>query len=111
MDKLENYRTIIQQLLEDYAQFDSGDKAVEVQLLADTIRDHYQLMHIGWQDERRIYGCILHLDIKRGKIWLQHNGTEDDIPTELVRLGIPKTDIVVGFHSPFKRQFTEYAVS
>lgn len=111
MDKLENYRTIIQQLLEDYAQFGSGDEAVEIQLLTDTTHDHYQLMHIGWQDERRVYGCILHLDIKDGKIWLQHNGTEEDIPAELVKMGVPKTDIVVGFHSPFKRQFTEYAVS
>jgi XisI protein len=66
---------------------------------------------VGWQNERRIYGCILHLDIKDGKIWLQHNGTESDIAQELVELGIAKTDIVIGFHSPFKRQFTEYAVS
>ena len=54
MDKLENYRVTIQQLLEDYAQFDSGDEAVEVQLLADTVRDHYQLKHIVSQYERRI---------------------------------------------------------
>jgi hypothetical protein len=67
-------------------------------------------MHIGWQNDWRIYGCIFHLDIKDGKVWLQHNGTEDDIPAELVKMGIPKADIVVGFHSPFKRQFTEYAV-
>lgn len=111
MDKLETYRTIIQKLLQDYAQFGNTDDAVEIQVLADTTRDHYQLMHVGWQNDRRIYGCILHLDIKDGKIWLQHNGTEDDIPAELVNMGIPKTDIVVGFHSPFKRQFTEYAVS
>jgi len=111
MDKLESYRKIIQQLLKEYAQFGSGDAVVEIQLLADTVRDHYQLMHIGWQNERRIYGCILHLDIKDGKIWLQHNGTEDDIPAELVKMGVSNMDIVVGFHSPFKRQFTEYAVS
>jgi hypothetical protein len=110
MDQLERYRNIIQQLLEDYAQFGAGDKFVEIQLLADTVRDHYQLMHVGWQNERRIYGCILHLDIKDGKIWLQHNGTEYDIPAQLVAMGVPKTDIVVGFHSPFKRQFTDYAV-
>ena len=110
MDKLENYRSLIQQLLDDYAQFGSGDEAVEIQLLTDTARDHYQLMYIGWQNDWRIYGCILHLDIKDGKICLQHNGTEDDIPAELVKMGVPKTDIVVGFHSPFKRQFTEYAV-
>lgn len=111
MDTVETYRTLIQQLLEYYAQFGKDDEDVENQILIDTDRDHYQLMHVGWQNDWRIYGCILHLDIKDGKIWLQHNGTENDIPAELVQMGVPKTDIVVAFHSPFKRQFTEYAVS
>lgn len=30
---------------------------------------------------------------------------------ELVSLGVPKEDIVLGFYSPFMRQFTDYAVS
>lgn len=47
MNQLETYRKIIQQLLEEYAQFGSGDAAVEIQLLADTVRNHYQLMHLG----------------------------------------------------------------
>ena len=74
------------------------------------MRDSYQLVHVGWHDDRRIHGCILHLDIRDGKIWLQHNGTENDIAAELVEMGADKSDIVIGFHSPFKRQFTEYAV-
>lgn len=111
MDKLETYRNILQTLLQRYAEFGDGDEDVDRQVVADTTRDHYQLVHVGWNDDWRIYGCILHLDIKEEKIWLQHNGTEDDIPAELVNMGIPKTDIVVGFHSPFKRQFTEYAVT
>ncbi|MEB3249760.1 MAG: element excision factor XisI family protein, partial [Merismopediaceae bacterium] len=28
-----------------------------------------------------------------------------------VKAGVPKQDIVVGFHSAFMRQFTEYAVN
>jgi len=44
MKKLENYRTIIQNLLQDYAQFGDTDDAVEIQLLTDTARDHYQLI-------------------------------------------------------------------
>ena len=87
-----------------------GDRTVETELIFDTARDHYQIVHVGGQDERRIYGCILHLDIKEGKIWLQHNGTENDIAAELVEMGVSKTDIVIGFHSAFKRQFTEYAI-
>jgi hypothetical protein len=54
---------------------------------------------------------VLHLDIKDGKIWIQWNGTEDDIAAELVACGVPKHDIVLGFHTPLLRQYTEYAVS
>jgi XisI protein len=49
--------------------------------------------------------------IRDGKIWLQHNGTENDIAAELIEMGAAKSDTVIGFQSPFKRQFTEYAVS
>ncbi|NJO18843.1 MAG: XisI protein [Spirulinaceae cyanobacterium RM2_2_10] len=111
MVELEQYRQKVQQLLQDYADLDNNDSEVETETIFDTVRDHYQLVHVGWQDDRRIYGCSLHLDIKDGKIWLQHNGTENDIAAELVALGIPKSNIVIGFHSPFKRQFTDYAIS
>ncbi len=111
MANLTQYRETVQKLLQNYAAFSHGDPEIETELILDTTRDHYQLVHVGWQTERRVYGCVLHLDIKDGKIWLQHNGTENDIAAELVEMGIPKTDIVIGFHSPFKRQFTEYAIS
>ena len=111
MAELEQYREIVQQLLKNYAAYSDGVHDVDTELILDTTRDHYQLVHVGWQNERRVYGCVLHLDIKNDKIWLQHNGTESDIAAELVEMGIPKTDIVIGFHSPFKRKFTEYAVN
>jgi XisI protein len=111
MADLSKYSEIVQQLLEDYAALSGDDKTVATELIFDTVRDSYQLVHVGWQDDRRIHGCILHLDIRDGKIWLQHNGTENDVAAELVDMGVAKSDIVIGFHSPFKRQFTEYAVS
>jgi hypothetical protein len=36
--------------------------------------------------------------------------TEQDIAEDLVRLGVPKKDIVIGFHPPVLRQLTDYAV-
>ena len=111
MAKLDEYRKTVQNLLQDYAALSRDDREIETELICDTARDHYQLVHVGWQRERRIYGCILHFDIRDEKVWLQHNGTENDVAEELSKMGIPKTDIVIGFQSPFKRQFTEYAVS
>jgi XisI protein len=110
MDKVGKYQQIIQQLLQEYAEISSQDSEVETQLILDTERHHYQLVNVGWKNQRRVYGCFIHLDIKDGKVWLQHNGTENEVGEDLANLGIPKQDIVIGFHSPFKRQFTDYAV-
>jgi XisI protein len=110
MDRLELYRTAIKNLLKEYSKYKPSYGEVEVSEVIDPISDHYQLMNIGWNGQERIYGLVLHLDIKGGKIWIQHNGTERDVAQELVEMGVPKTDIVIGFHSPFKRKFTEYAV-
>jgi XisI protein len=113
MDKITQYQKIIQELLQEYASIGAGtpDPEIETQFVFDTERNHYQLLRVGWRNDRRIYGCFLHLDIKDNKIWLQHNGTENEVTEDLVNMGVPKQDIVIGFHSPFKRQFTEYAIS
>ncbi|WP_271252071.1 XisI protein [Pseudanabaena sp. Chao 1811] len=110
MAKLTEYREKVQNLLTELANYGSSDHEVESQLIFDTERDHYQLAHVGWRNKRRIYGCVVHLDIKDDKIWVQHNGTEFDIAIRLAEMGIPKQDIVNGFHSSYMRQFTEFAV-
>lgn len=106
---VEQYRQYIQQLLSERAQRASKSEAIEVQTLFDTEQDHYQLVYVGWRSDKREYGCLLHLDIKDGKIWIQHDGTEVGIANQLVELGVPKSDIVLAFHAPFMRQFTEFA--
>jgi hypothetical protein len=110
MAKVEQYRQLIQELLQAYSEIKGSNEEVEAELVFDTERDRYQLLNAGWSNKRRVYGCVLHLDIKGEKIWIQHDGTEGGIADELVSRGVPKKDIVLAFHSPFKRQFTEFAV-
>ena len=110
MADVNHYRRLVQSVLEDYSNVDFNNPDLETETVFDTQRDHYQVVHVGWSNKRRVYGCVLHLDIKDGKIWIQHDGTEGGIANELVERGVPKHDIVLGFHSPFKRQFTEFAV-
>ena len=81
---------------------------VEVQLIFDTERDRYQWMNVDWQQLNRIYRCIVHLDIKDGKIWLQQNLTDRNPGDELLEMGVPREDIVLGLQPPFKRQYSEY---
>jgi XisI protein len=110
MAKVEQYRQLVQALLTARSEIDFGNPELESELILDTTRDRYQLVYVGWSDEQRIYGCSLHLDIRGEKIWIQHDGTEGGIAQDLLDHGVPKQDIVLAFHSPFKRQFTEFAV-
>ncbi len=109
MDTLTHYRHHIQQLLDEYGTYKPSYGEVEVEQIVDPIHDHYQLMTVGWNGQQRIHGCLVHIDIKNGKIWIQHDGTEEGIAHRLVEAGVPKEDIVLAFHAPFKRQFTEFA--
>ncbi|QLE43005.1 XisI protein [Nostoc sp. C052] len=112
MDKVVLYRQYIQQLIQAKADRSMKSvKDVEAQPIFDTERDHYQLVYVGWtQNNIRDYGCLLHLDIKNGKIWIQYDGTEDGIASELLKLGVPYKDIVLGFQPARVRSDTEFAV-
>ncbi len=110
MDRLGLYRSSILQILEEYRQYRPAYGEVELEQIVDPVGDHYQLMSIGWQNGQRIHGCLLHIDLRDDKIWIQYDGTEEGVATRLVAMGIPKNAIVLGFHSPFKRQFTDFAV-
>ena len=73
MDKLENYRTYIKQLLTNYVSLSSSDGEARTELIFDTERDHYQVVHTGWKNRKPMYGCVLHLAIKGENIWIHHD--------------------------------------
>jgi hypothetical protein len=110
MDRVIHYGELIQEIVREYGNCKPSYGDVEVETIIDPLQGHYQLMTIGWNGQRRIHGCLLHVDIKNGKIWIQYDGTEEGIANRLVAAGVPKDEIVLAFHSPFKRRFTDFAV-
>jgi len=111
MDILEIYRQLIQKILTDYAQIPYAHSDIQTETVFDRESDHYLLMIVGREGVRRVHGCLVHLDIINGKIWIQRDGTEDGIATELLRAGVPKDHIVLGFRSPEIRQHTGFAIA
>jgi hypothetical protein len=110
MDRLTEYRDIIQQLLLAYSQYKSAYGDIDTQVSFDLQRDRYQLISIGWESGRRVYGCTIHIDIKDDKIWIQQDGTEVGIANELIERGISSQDIVLGYRTPNSRKYTEFAL-
>ncbi len=111
MDRLGQYREAVQALLKQYSRCWNDDQDIESELFFDIARDHYQLMSVGWDDLDRVYHTVLHFDIKDGKVWLQQNTTDSDVGQELIDMGVPKNDIVLGLHPPYKRPYTGYGVA
>ncbi len=107
----QHYRQLVQTLLTQHAQTKPAYGDIEVELIFDIERDRYQIVHMGWHHQRRIHHCVMHIDIRDGKIWIFHNTTEHDLAAELLTMGVPREDIVLGLYPPDLRQFTEFAVS
>ncbi len=111
MDILDNYRQIIQKILTEYAQLPYAYGQLERQLIIDQNANHYLLLTLGWENKQRVHGCLVHIDIINGKIWIQRDGTEIGIANELVSAGIPKDRIVLAFQPTEVRKYTEFAVT
>ena len=107
---IERYRELIKSIVEKHSCCDCEDREVKTQIAFDIERDLYLMFHVGWRGERRVYGCVIHIEIKEGKIWIQRDGTEVGIANELIEAGVTKSDIVLGYRSPYMRKFTELAV-
>lgn len=110
MDKISHYRQIIQDILTAHGQIKPVYGEIEMELLFDSTRDRYQVLRAGWLQKQRVYGALIHIDIKGEKLWIQYDGTEVGVANELVEQGIPKDDIVLAYHSPFIRQYDGFAV-
>lgn len=106
-----NYKAAIQQIFNSYIEFLGEGEDIQLEIVADQDHGRYLLVEVGWQEGRRIYGTLLHIDIINNKLWIQQDGTEEGIADELVALGIPKQQIVLGFKPVERRKITEFAIS
>ncbi len=114
MDKKIIYAKYIEELLREHAKpIPIGDwDEYENQVIIDKDNVHFQLMRVGWWDQRRTHHCTLHIDLKDdGKIWIQEDLTEIGIANQLIEKGVPESDIVLAFYAPFRRENVEVVVA
>lgn len=111
MDKIASYRHYIKQVLKTYAELPTGDEQIKREIVFDLEHDHYQVLIIGWKGHQRFHSIVIHVDIIGEQIWIQYDMTETGIANDFVALGVPKEDIVLAFHAPYKRKYTGYGIS
>jgi len=111
MDTLNHYQQMIEHVLAQYLEITYTNGDIHNEPIFDRDHGQYVIMSIGWQGVRRIHGCLVHITVQDGKIWIQRDGTEHGIANDLVAAGIPRDQIVLGFYSTSTRQYTDYAAA
>jgi hypothetical protein len=113
MDKLTRYRELIKRIIRADVEISNRKPTEGVEEIAifDDERGHYQWIYLGWENKRRVFHIRLYVRLHKDKIYIEDDWTEDGIAAELVREGVPGEDIVLAFHPPAMRQFTDFAAA
>ena len=77
MEKIVQYQEIIKAILKAYIASMQSNLEEEVYLVEDPIQMNYLIYHNAWKDGSRSYGCILHVRIKKEKVYVEYDGTDE----------------------------------
>jgi hypothetical protein len=108
LQTIDQWRESIEQILRHYADIPYRYGDIFTYVIVSHDRNHYLLMHEGWENNRRVHGTIVHAEIRSDKIWIHYDGLEESITEELVAAGVPKDHIILAFHPPHLRPHTGY---
>ncbi|BCL36069.1 XisI protein [Nostoc sp. MS1] len=113
MDRVAEYRNLIKQVLTEYDNLSrqSPETNYETCLAFDENHDNYLWLAVDWQGSKRIKYTYVHVRVKNEKIYIEEDYTEEGIANELIRLGVTNSDIVLAFHPPDVRKFTDFATA
>jgi XisI protein len=111
MDKLTYYPELIKQILTDYIELTNLHSHLDLEqfLIVDEAKANYIWMNLGWQNGERVTGMTVYVRIRDRKFWIEEDLTEDGIANDLVQAGVPHEDIVLVFHEPKMRKYTDFA--
>lgn len=111
MDPLDPWRDALERILGEHAALPSSYGDIRSEVLFDRKHDRYLLIDVGWKGYERIHEALIHVDVIEGKLWIQYDGTEDGVATQLVAAGVPHERIVLAFKPPDVRKYTDFAAA
>ena len=105
---LRHEQQVIENILNEIASVQVfGD--IRFKPIFDHDHGRYQVIATGWEGERQVLRTVALLEVQNGLVWLQADNTDYGIAEELMRQGIPRERIVLGFQPPKWRVGTGFA--
>jgi len=113
MTKTKKYAELLATFLLKFSdKHKQSTNGLKVMPIIDTERHHYQVVTHGFQKEpkKHVFSLLFHFDIIDEKIWFQCNYTDLLVEDELLKLGIPKSDIVFGWLPEYARVHSGWGI-
>lgn len=105
---IEKIHEVLKEYLKDLRQ--PVNEGIEFIPVVDKENNHFQIIGYGWENNRRVFNMLFHLDVIGDKIWIQEDKMEYSIAERLTEKGISKQEIVLAYFPDYHRKYTEYAV-
>jgi hypothetical protein len=97
MDKINQYRQIVKQVVAYYSRLKPSHGNIRLDTLFDEAQDRYGLMQVGWDRGKRIRGNLIYITLSGEKVIVEYDGMESGITQDLIDKGIPEEDIILAF--------------
>ena len=111
MDPVEKWCEALERILREHAAVPYSHGDIRSEVLIDREHGRYVLLDIGWNGVERVHGVLVHVDVLDGRFWIQCDGTEEGLATQLVDVGVPRDRIVLAFKHPSIRKYTDFAMA
>jgi hypothetical protein len=106
-----DYPLIIKNIIQQYAKYKPAHGDIETTVSFDDKHANYTMLQSGWDGDDYLHGAVIHIHLIDNKIWIQYDGTEEGVATDLLDAGVSKKDIVLGFRHPSERKYSGLAVA
>ncbi len=116
MDKSTEYIKILKEIFDEYKSLmkrasSNINQKVSPIFIVDELQGIFAWLDFGWTKQGRTKSINVFVRLKDGKIHIEEDWTEEGIGTILLERGVSPKDIVIEFHPPEMRQYTEFAIS
>ncbi|WGV28715.1 element excision factor XisI family protein [Halotia branconii] len=83
--------------MSDYAKLRPSHGNIPLDAIFDEMRDRYSLMQVGWNRGKWVRGNLIYVIIDNDQVIIEYDGMEYGITQDLVKKGIPESDMVLAF--------------
>jgi hypothetical protein len=108
--KARTLRKAIEQVFQEWERFPGPLSHFTMVGVRDRANDRYLLQMLNSPHGIQYSRTLAHLEVRDGKIYIEADGTEEGIATDLMRYGVPEDRIVLAFYPVEMREMGEFAV-